>query len=109
MDNDLLKRINIVEQDAERLESIRRLEKAFNEVKTSYSKEYNSTLSGVIDHIKGKIKGNEKMKEAVESFVENFVTDKSKKDEAREVLYGMLAAEMAQTMQALSHASCTLM
>jgi hypothetical protein len=47
----------------QRLENIRQLERAFNEVKASYAEEYDETLTNVIGQIKNKMKRNPKMKE----------------------------------------------
>lgn len=104
----LLKEIGTIEEDQKRLESIYQLEKAFNEVKASYSQEYNETLLNAMKEIKSKMKRNPKMKEAVNSFV-NIYVHNNKKDEATEALYDMLAAEMLETLQTLSHTSCSIM
>lgn len=47
------------------------------------------------------------MREAVEIFVNSYVCQ-DKKEEATEAMYNMLAAELIQTYQALSHASCVI-
>jgi hypothetical protein len=109
MDNNLFRQIGIVDTDGQRLESIRHLEKAFNEVKESYSREYDQTLTNVIEQIKNRMKQNLKMRQAVDGFIQSYVSNENKKTEATEVLYGMLAAELAQTFQALSHTSCSIM
>jgi len=97
-----------IEEDQNKLESIGQLEEAFNEVKSNYRQEYDTNLKVVIEHIKDKLKRNEKIKNAVEKYVYTYVRPEVV-DEAIEVLYGMLAAELAQTMQALTHTSCNLM
>ena len=104
----LFSQLSTIEQDQTRLESIRQLESAFNEVKASYAQEYDATLTNVIEHIKDKLKKNAKVRNAVEKYVYTYVRPEAV-DEAMEVLYGMLAAELAQTMQALTHTSCTVM
>jgi len=104
----LFSQLNTIEQDQTRLESIRQLESAFNEVKASYSQEYDATLTNVIEHIKDKLKKNVKVRNAVEKYVYTYVRPEVM-SEATEVLYGMLAAELAQTMQALTHTSCAVM
>lgn len=109
MDNNLFRQIGIIETDGQRLESIRQLEEAFNEIKSSYAQEYDQTLVNIINQIKDKMKRNQKMQNAVEKYIQRYVTDISIKDEAREVLYSMLAAELAQTFQTLSHTSCQVM
>lgn len=103
--SNLFQQLGVIEEDQKRLESISKLEDAFNEVKASYAQEYNSTLSEALDQIKIRMKKNPKMVEAVEGYVNKHCKEESK-GQAAEELYGMLAAEMLQTFQALSHASC---
>jgi hypothetical protein len=105
--SNLFAQIGLIEDDQKRLESINRLQEAFNEVKAGYAEEYNSTLVDVISQIKTKLKNNQKMNEAVTTYVNNYVKF-DKREEASEALYNMLSAELVQTFQALTHTSCIL-
>ena len=108
---DLFSQLSVIEEDKNRLESINRLQEAFDEVGSSYANEYNTALSNALDHVKSKMKSkmksNIKMREAVDNYVRNYVI-LEKRTEASEALYNMLAAELLQTFQALSHTSCVI-
>lgn len=105
--DEILQKLNTVGRDQQKLETLNRLEQAVNEVKKSCSEEYSTTLSSVIEKIKEKMKANPNMVKAVENFSHNFVPIE-KRGEAEEALYGMLSAEIAQTVQVLSHTSCVV-
>lgn len=105
--SDIFKQLGVIEEDYKRLESITKLQEAFNEVKASYSTEYNSTLEKVLGEVKVKMRNNSKMREAVESYVKNYVKPGVEK-QAEEALYNMLAAELLHTFQAISHTSCNI-
>ena len=108
MSNNIFEQLSTIEQDQKQLDSINRLQTAFDEVRSSYSQEYNTTLSNVLSQFTDKLKANDKMKKAVDTFVSSYVKPECK-DDATESLYNMLAAELLQTFQAVSHASCAVM
>jgi ribosomal protein S7 len=100
--------LNRIEEDSKKLESIDKLQQAFQEVRQSYRSEYQESLDHVLGNIKSKMMQNQSMIDAVTIYVEKYVAP-DKRDAASEELYNMLAAEMLQTMQAIQHTSCTLM
>lgn len=105
--SDFFKQLSVIEEDYKRLESITKLQEGFNEVKASYSMEYNSTLEKLLGDVKTKLRGNSKMKDAVNNYVKTYVKSGMEK-QAEEALYNMLAAEILGTFQALSHTSCNI-
>lgn len=104
---ELFKKIELLETDASKLEQIERFQSAFEELKANCAKEYSSTTHEVLTKIKNKMKANPYMKSAVESYVNTYVIE-SLRERAKESLYDMLSAEMVQTLQTLSHASCVV-
>lgn len=106
--DDLLKEITTIEQDQKQLENIEQLEKALNKVKAGYTQDYNQKLLHTIEQFKSQLKNNQKIRETVDKFVHDYVFPE-KRAEARDFLYGILSAEMIQTLQALNHTSCNIM
>jgi uncharacterized protein YggL (DUF469 family) len=104
----LFHKIYTIEEDEDKLNQINKLQAAFKEVKSSYVHEHDDNLREVINIIKNKLKVNKGMHDAVEGYIERYVKEEMK-HEAREQLYDMLAAELLQTMQVLSHTSCAIL
>lgn len=106
MDN-MLRELNTIEHDQKQLESIERLQHAFNQVKETYAREYNDTLGHVITPVKEKLQKDDKMRSVVNNYVEKFVNE-DKREIARDELYTILAADYVHTLQTLSHTSCVI-
>ncbi len=103
----ILIQLNTIEKDQKRLENIRQLENAFNEVKSSYANEYNNTLAEVNEKIKTKLKENAKIRDVVNKYVRTYAKPEVA-EEATDMLYNLLSAELAMTLQTLSHTSCII-
>lgn len=106
--NNLLTKIELLENDSKKIETIEHLQHAFDKVRSSYSVEYNSLSNDVINTVKARMKQNPYMQRTVQYFVNNYVID-SLKEQATEELYNMLSAEVVLTFQTLSHTSCTVL
>ena len=106
--SELFNELTVIEQDQDRIDSINRLQQAFNEVKNGYQYEYNQSVSHMVGEIKSKMKMNTSMVRAVNSFVDKYVENPSKKSAAKDEMYGILSAEMMSMLQALKHTTCII-
>ena len=107
MSDDLFNKIGLIETDGKKLETIYQLQKAFEQVKSNYASEYNNTSNDILETVKSRMKKNPYMAKAIQTFVNRYVLS-SLRESATEELYGMLSAEIVQTLQTLSHTSCVI-
>jgi 3-hydroxyacyl-CoA dehydrogenase len=92
-----------MDEEERYLKKIEALQEAFSNIK----KEHDHHFHHILNTFKQKMKENPVIVENVESFVNNYVIAEYE-NEAREVLYGMLAAEMVDAIRTLSKTSCTI-
>lgn len=108
--SNLFEHLGNIDHDHKQLQQIDELQQAFNKVKKGYEKDYILKLKGAIDEVKSRLKNNCGMHKAVEIYIQKYVIGTEEfKNNAREELYEILAAEMLQTFQTLSHTSCSIM
>ena len=101
--NQLLKEISVMDEEALYLKKIESLQEAFSNIK----QDHDNHLRHILNTFKQKMQDNPVIEENVESFVNNYVINEYQ-DEARDVLYSMLAAEMVDTFQTLSNSTCSV-
>ena len=99
--------LTTVENDAQKMAEIDRLQEAFNQVRASYAAEHDSSMRHAISEVRERLEKNPGMIRAVQLYTERFVAP-DRREAASAALFELLAAELLQTMNALQHTACVV-
>lgn len=106
MDN-ILTKLATAEEDQKKLDELNHLQNMVDTVKKNYFAEYSQNVQEVVNNIRNKLENNPKITKVVNDYIDNYVRPE-KKEEARDMLYTILSAEIAALFQTLSHSSCSI-